>query len=135
MPRWVLHLAEAMKKALKRGVKIRLIVEKPKDVNSFPEIIQDFKKNPCFKIRYILTPPFAVVTIYDKKKVRITTCITTATAGSEGSPALWSNDPCLLAIVQDYFEIMWLTAIEDKTRNTNGNESFSARLLNRNPIV
>jgi sugar-specific transcriptional regulator TrmB len=131
MLRWVLYLAEAINKALKRGVKIRVVAEKPKDVNSFPEIIQDFKQNPCFKIRYILTPPSAAVAIYDKKRVRITA----ATAGSGGSYALWSNDTCLLAIVQDYFEIMWLTAIEDKTKYTKGNDSFSARLLNRNLIV
>ncbi len=104
---------EVFKKALERGVKIRVITEKPENENEIPEIIQDLKKNPSFKLRYILNSPSAVVTIYDRKEMLVTT---SALTGLGESPALWSNNPSLLAIVNDFYEVLWITAMEKPTK-------------------
>ena len=100
---------ENAKKALERKVKIRVILEKPKDMNELPEEIYDFKKFPNYQLRYIIDPPKAIVVIFDKKKSIIKT---TTSEGLAEDPALWTNNPCLLSILYDYFEIMWITAME-----------------------
>jgi sugar-specific transcriptional regulator TrmB len=102
---------EAVKDALDRGMKIRVITEKPEDIKEVPKIIQDLIKNPSFQLRYILNPPSAIVTIFDRKKILATT---SANAGLGESPAFWSNNPCLLAMINDFYEIMWITAIENQ---------------------
>ena len=66
---WAFAFQEVTKKALERGVKIRAISEKPENENEIPQIIQDFEKNPCFKIRYISGPPSTILTIYDGKEI------------------------------------------------------------------
>jgi sugar-specific transcriptional regulator TrmB len=102
---------EDIKKALKRGVKMRIITEKPEDENSLPEIAKALKQNPLFRVRYILTPLLALLSIIDKKEVTI---VTSARAGLDESTTLWSNNPSLVAVSRDYFEIAWVTAMESE---------------------
>ena len=64
---------EAIKNALERGVKIRMITEKPENENETPKTIQDFIKSPFFQLRYILNPPLAIVTVFDRKKIFVST--------------------------------------------------------------
>lgn len=105
----LLNYTEILDNALKRGVTIRVITEKPKDENSSLKIEQNIQANLPHKVRYICNPLSAETAIYDKKEVFIDVSV----SRSYGEcPALWSNNPCLLAIVQDYFEMMWLTALE-----------------------
>jgi sugar-specific transcriptional regulator TrmB len=104
---------EVAKKALERGVKIRVITEKPENENEIPEIVQDLKKNPSFEFRNILNSPLAVVTIYDRKTMLVTT---SPLQGLGESPALWSNNPSLIAMINDFFEILWITAMEKPTK-------------------
>jgi sugar-specific transcriptional regulator TrmB len=109
-------LAEAVEKALRRGVKIRFVIEKPEHTNSLPKTAQVFMKNPYFKLRTIPYPPTGILCIIDKKEV----LLATSTAGSTvGSPALWTSNPSLLAIVQEYFEQMWLTSKTEKYKTQN----------------
>jgi sugar-specific transcriptional regulator TrmB len=106
----VYNNAELLNKAMKRGVKIRVITEKPEDENSLLKVEQIFQKNPPHKVKYVLTALSAETTIYDKEEVFIDVSV----ASRYGEcPTLWSNNPCLVAIVQDYFEIMWLAALEE----------------------
>ena len=102
---------EVVKNALERGVKIRVITEKPEDENENPKNIQDFKKNPLFRLRYILNPPLAIVTIFDRNKIFVTT---SAITDLGESPVFLSNNPSLLAMINDFYEIMWITAIENQ---------------------
>ena len=103
--------AEVLEKAMKRGVKIRWIVEKPEDLNSWSEIVQVFKKNPSFNLRTIPEAPVVRLGIYDKNEMFIASYPKT---GTLESPVLWSNNPSLVAMAQDYFEILWITAMEDQ---------------------
>lgn len=104
------NFTDIIKETLKRGVKIRVITEKPEDKNSFPEIIQAFEKNPYFQIRYIPKHPSVLLTVYDKKEAILAT---SATAGLLGAPSLWSNNPSLLTLANNHFEAMWTTAQEN----------------------
>jgi sugar-specific transcriptional regulator TrmB len=105
---------EEIAEALQRGVEIRIIIEKPIKEKLVSDIIKPVKKYPAFKIRYSLYPPAALMLIYDKAEAWVCTC--TKPELTE-CPTLWTNNPCMLSILQDYFETLWLTDAEDKITN------------------
>jgi sugar-specific transcriptional regulator TrmB len=100
---------EILTEALKRGVKFRFIIDKPEDQKSLPEISKALTENPLFKLRYGHHPPLAVIGIFDKREVIISTSTIT---GLGETPVLLSNNHCLLLMAQNYFEMAWITAAE-----------------------
>ena len=105
----IFYYREKTVHALNRGVKIRHILEKPEDEKNFTEIISHYTENPNVEVRCINKCPKAIITIFDKNRciIKIST-----SKDLEESSGLWSNNPCLISIVKDYFEILWITAIE-----------------------
>ena len=97
---------EQIVEALQRGVKIRVIIDKPDEEKLLSDVIKRSENYPNFKIRHLLNPPKALMSIYDKKIAWVCTCTNPT---QEECPTLRSTNPCLLAILQDYFEMMWLT--------------------------
>jgi sugar-specific transcriptional regulator TrmB len=108
IPRILFVYADEISEALKRGVKIRLAVEKSEDENSFPNALHVFKKYPSYQLRYTLAHPPVMLAVYDGKRMLVTV---SQSEDMTQSPALWSNNPSLVAIVQHYFEILWNTSI------------------------
>ena len=110
-------LNEELKKAITKGTKIRILMEKTNTqqnqtlTNTLTKTTKD-KTN--FEIRYITTPSPVILCLFDNKDVLL---ITTANAGLPESPALWSNNPSLTELAHNYFEILWITAIETNTPN------------------
>jgi len=98
-----------LKEALKRGVRLRFIIQKPEDEKSLQKILGDFNKEANFKVKYLIDAPQVHVGLFDTKEVFINTSIA---GGLTETPLLWSNNPGLVALVQDYFEIAWITAME-----------------------
>jgi sugar-specific transcriptional regulator TrmB len=97
-------------KALKRGVKLRFITEKPKDEKQVPKIMETYRKKYAFEIRYLLATPPAHIALFDRKEVFINT---STKDGLAETPLLWSNSPSLITVIHDYFEILWLTSMEE----------------------
>jgi hypothetical protein len=95
---------DATKKALERGVKIRLIIEKPKKKYEIPKIIEDLQKKPYFLTKYINNFPAAIVSIYDREQILVTT---SATKSWGESPTFWSKNPSLLAMINNFYEALW----------------------------
>ncbi|MGD0644656.1 MAG: helix-turn-helix domain-containing protein [Candidatus Bathyarchaeia archaeon] len=104
--------AELLIKGAKRKVKFRYITDKPKDGERVPKIFQTWEKKGWVELRHIPTQPTASVRIEDGEQV--TLCITKSRHTME-APSLFSNNPCLVAILQDYFEMLWSKATEDNT--------------------
>ena len=100
---------EEITEALQRGVEIRVIVDEPSEEKILLNIMKHLKKFPTFKTRHLLNPPKALVSVYDKKEAWVCTC---TKPGLKECPTLWTDNPCLLSILQDYFDILWLTAVE-----------------------
>jgi sugar-specific transcriptional regulator TrmB len=100
------NFEQDFKKALKRDVKLRFITNKPEDQNSLTKIVKILTKSPLFEVRYVSTPPFAVIAIYDGKEVTIAV---SASADITEVPILMSNNPSLVALAQNYFETVWNT--------------------------
>jgi len=100
---------ENTNEALKRNIKIRVILEKPPKGESIPEIVGKLKKSSNYELRFIQRPPSAIIGIFDKKRMMLKT---SATVGLAEVPSLWTNNPCLLSIINDFFELTWITAME-----------------------
>lgn len=97
-------LAEPLNKAWSRGVNGRLVME---DTEAD---LKDFKacwNEPSAKIRKVSNIPKTVMAIYDNKEVFI---YTEPIADMQDSPALWTNNPSILAMAEDCFETLWKTA-------------------------
>jgi sugar-specific transcriptional regulator TrmB len=103
--------SEEMAEALQRDVEIRVIIDKPDEEKILSDTLKQLKKHPNFKIKYLPNAPKALISIYDKKKAWVCTCTNPAL---KACPTLRTNNPCLLAILQDYFETKWLTALTSK---------------------
>jgi sugar-specific transcriptional regulator TrmB len=97
---------EELKQGLERNVKIRSIVDKPKDA-AWPEIAQTLMKHNAFSLGIIPHPPITRLAIYDKKKSILSTHLTPEIAGSS---ALMSTNPALTGIAQCYFDELWKNA-------------------------
>lgn len=90
-------------KALERGVKIRYITHRPKG-EKIPQAIQTLKKTGAFEIRNTTTKLKADIAIHDKKNFAI---ITSSNSNPNEMEALWSNNPAVAKLAQDYFELKW----------------------------
>jgi hypothetical protein len=101
--------AESIESAWAKNVKIRFIIESPLESKTAKQLIQFCRENPFCQIKFISHCPTTVLGIYDKKEVFL---IASPKTDLPGSPALWSNNPSLIALVNDHFEILWLTAME-----------------------
>jgi sugar-specific transcriptional regulator TrmB len=97
-------------RALKRGVKIRFITEKPGDEKQIPKIVETYRKKHFFEVKYLPAAPPAHLGLFDRKEVYINT---STKDGLAETPLLWSNSSSLVAVIHDYFEILWLTAMEN----------------------
>lgn len=101
--------AENCERALARGVQFRIIVEKPEEANAAEIVAQFCRKNPHCKIRFLPGHKRTVIGIYDSKEAFV---VVHPGEGLFDSPALWSNNECLLTVAKDYFQILWLTALD-----------------------
>lgn len=106
------YLSEELVKAWGRDVKGRVIIEKTKETSS--DFVKTWK-TPYAKIEYLASIPRTVMAIYDKKEVYI---YTEPKANLTDSPALWSNNPGVLNMSNNYFETLWNTG-QEKTMHIN----------------
>jgi sugar-specific transcriptional regulator TrmB len=102
--RSIVEFSEDYERALTRGVKIRLAIEKHLPEKTSLKIIEKLSRNPNFQVRYVLKPNQAIVVLFDEKEAQISL---SATASLSGAESLWSNNSCLIAIVKAYFEQTW----------------------------
>jgi len=111
------RLAEPLEKAWCSRVKGRVVIDKTEE--PVLEFAKTSWKSPYAKIKYVHSPPRTVMAIYDKKEVFI---YIKPTADLTESPALWSNNPSLVAMAEDCFEILWNTALELPKSSTDDNQ-------------
>jgi len=108
------RLAEELEKAWSREVNGRVIVDATKELDL--DILKTYWKSPYTTVKFVQSPPKTVMAIYDKKEVFI---YMEPTADFTGSPALWSNNPSLVAMAGDCFENLWNTAMESSEYHLN----------------
>jgi len=97
------------KKALDRGVRWRTIAELNKPTDDVLEFIRKYtEQNPNFTIRFVDPSLLVTFAIRDNKELDF---FTERAKGLADSRALYSNNPCLISLIKDYFEIRWNTAM------------------------
>jgi sugar-specific transcriptional regulator TrmB len=101
--------AESIEIAWAKNVKTRFILESPLENKTAGQLIQFYREKPFCQIRFVARRPKTIFAIYDKKEISI---IVNPKADLLGSPTLWSNNPALVSLAKDYFEMLWLSAIE-----------------------
>ena len=101
--------AESIESAWARNVKMRVIVEKPVESEMAKQMIQFCRKKPFCQIKFISYCPTVVFGIYDKKEVFI---VVHPKTDLPGSPTLWSSNHSLIALAENHFKTLWLTAIK-----------------------
>ncbi len=101
---------ESWKQAAARGIQWRIIAELNEPTNQTLRFIHRYKKeNPNFVVRF--TEPTLLVTfaLRDDKELDFFTEIPRSQTGSR---ALYTNNPQLVKVIKDYFELRWDTAME-----------------------
>jgi len=101
--------SELFKKALKKGVRFRVITEMPEEEDQIPRIIEE-RLSPvaAFKLRYAESLPSHYL-IVDNKEMMITTSTDGALAER---PTLWTNSASLIEPLQRTFEELWHKSID-----------------------
>ncbi len=107
----ILEFADEYRKALRKGVKINIVVEQHIQRKAARHITQRLSKNTNFKVKFITSSQPAVVTVIDNKEAFITMV---AEAQLPTATALWSKNPSLVALAQSYFESTWTHSAELK---------------------
>ena len=107
---------EELNRALNRGVNIQIVTQKAGHVGKFPKKLQPLMKHPLFQLRYISSLPSSIAAVFDKEEVNISLVNTTPSESTN----LVSNNPSLIELAKNYFEIMWVDGLEDvNTINSN----------------
>lgn len=112
---WTDRHFEAVKQSSERGVKRRYITHIPEG-EKIPQFIQNLMKMGSFKIKHATTLPKASIDILDKKSVHI---ITTPNSNLNDVKVLRINDPAVVELAQDYFDMKWKTATAPCWRKKN----------------
>jgi sugar-specific transcriptional regulator TrmB len=108
---------ELITKLLEKGVKFRQILNRPKEGQKLSKVLTENRnRNKMIEVRFIPKEPLATIRIDDGKRVKISA--TAKYPRPEDTPTIYSDSPCLVAILQDYFELLWKEAIEDKKLQT-----------------
>ena len=102
-----ISLSDNLLKAWERGVKGRAVIDC--NEGNTCEVIKEFWTPPKAKIRYLPKIPRTVMAMYDRKEIYV---FIRPKAQLYESPALWSNVPSIVAMAQDYFDILWTTAMK-----------------------
>jgi sugar-specific transcriptional regulator TrmB len=93
------------KDLLEKGLNVRFLAYMNEGETLHKEIL-NLKRYDSFEVRCTFTSPPITLSLFDKKE----TLMNTAPFNPAGTPSLWSNNPVLIAILQNYFEQKWQEA-------------------------
>jgi sugar-specific transcriptional regulator TrmB len=102
--------AESIEKAWTKKVKTRLILEQPSPSKTAKQLIRSYKEKPFCQIKFIPYLPDTIFGTFDKKETLI---ILFSKKDSPNSPALYATHHSLIALADDYFEMLWSTSTDN----------------------
>lgn len=100
----IIEFSEDYKRALKRGVKIRLVTEKHTPEYPALIVLSELMSKPNFQVRCFSGQSMSIGAVFDRVQVHISLSATANLSGAEG---LWSNNGCLVTMAQAYFDRQW----------------------------
>ena len=122
------NLAEEWKKAVKSGVEIRLVTDRPEKLLRLPDFLEwvSSKNYANFSLSCISDTVQVSTMIFDLKQMFINTL---EKGGLADAPALWSSNPCIMVVTQNYFESMWSKSSEYIFRTASLQQKSPTQLL------
>ena len=105
----IYSIANVLKKVWSSGVKCRFIIETPQKNRNSESILEVCSKSAFCEVRFIPSCPKIIFDIYDRKEMML---VVDPKKDLSESSVLWSANSCLLTIIKDYFEILWITAMK-----------------------
>ncbi len=94
-----------LKELLRKEIDIRILVYMNEGERLHKEVLS-LKRNGSFQARCTFTSPPITLSLFDNKE----TFFNIALFNPSETPSLWSNNPTLIVILQDYFEQKWRDA-------------------------
>lgn len=95
---------ESLEIAWAKTVKIRFLTENPVKTETAEKLIQFYLEKPSCHLRFINHYPRIVFGLFDKEEVFLTVNPEMALLHFQ---ALWSNNHSLVALAEEYFDMMW----------------------------
>ncbi len=108
--------SELITALVEKGVRFRQILNKPKEAQKLSKFWAN-NQNRNKIVRFIPKEPLVTIRIDDGKRVEIS--VTAKYPRPEDTPTIYSDSPCLVAILQDYFERLWEEAIQGNKNESN----------------
>ena len=108
-PRTVTTFGHDAINALKRNVRMRVILERPENLDKIPELIHELNEFPNYHLKFINIHPSAILAIFDNSRVIIKT---SNVVGLAEKPSLWTDNMCLVSVLSEYFENCWEKAFD-----------------------
>jgi len=102
---------EVLKKAARRGVKFRYLMENTKDKELPLEIHKILLDNPRFEIRYTTPPIPTAAVLIDQKEIFFGTTI-----DFQRAKYLWSDNAYFVGIIQNHFDLIWKSASKAESK-------------------
>jgi sugar-specific transcriptional regulator TrmB len=96
-----------VKKVADKGVYVRYLVEEPPRKEMRDQALPP-NNGGNFEIRFTKEKPKAIFAIYDQRKMMLVTDPSHDAPGESSS--LWTNNPSLLALLQEIFDVLWKRA-------------------------
>ncbi len=110
--RWIqvaTEVQDVIKRAQDRGVRYRIIIEKPNGEMVFPKEVWSTLSHPNNQVRVVCNQLKMNAAIFDGKEASVNFYPSKSLAES---PMIWTNHPTLIIGFQDHFEKVWETAEE-----------------------
>ncbi len=111
-----IHFETQLQNALRKGIALRIVTEKPANHHLPKWIKPALSKYTNFKLKFLSTQPAAAVTIFDQTAVAL--AFSPNNSLLKG-PDMWAATPSLTALCQAYFNSMWAQAKNCRSRQTS----------------
>jgi sugar-specific transcriptional regulator TrmB len=110
MNSWLSQYSPHLEKALARNVDIKVIMPKIENIKP-SEALKKMGKYPNFQLKFASKEPEVGFSVWDKKEALIST---SAVDTPFPFPTLWSRNKAIVALSQNYFDLLWNEAHEEK---------------------
>jgi sugar-specific transcriptional regulator TrmB len=98
-----LETLKEARKAFRRGIKAKTVIELPKYPLTIPKAIQTLIQDRLLDVRTVDSIPFFALGIFDKKEIVFTPLHQRTTQGN----TYWSKNIGFVELANSYFETMW----------------------------
>jgi sugar-specific transcriptional regulator TrmB len=102
---------EQYMRVMERGVKFRYLINRPRETVHLPQRYLTLMKQPLFQVRYVRALQVAFI-LRDRKEVIFGTNLD---APGDQQPLLITDNPTMVRIAKDWFDMMWKKAAENTT--------------------